>query len=87
MAITIFAGPDSRGGLRTVACPTWDGAACHCQKQPDGSVPAHLEHRWPAGQDAATSVREARLLAAQHYRQTETAPRGDIDGLQMAAAV
>lgn len=85
MAPTIFSGLHPLGGMRTVACPSWDGTACHCPAQPDGTVPGHLEHRWPAQQDAATSVREARLLAAEHYARATPPPHGALAGVRIAS--
>lgn len=73
----------SNGGTRTVACPTWDGTACHCDKAVDGSVPGHLEHHWPAQQDVAVSIREARLLAAEHFGRSAAPQRGSLAGLSV----
>jgi hypothetical protein len=81
MPLTIFHGPHPLGGLRTVACPSWDGTACRCDKAADGSVPEHLEHHWPAEQDTAVSLREARLLAAEHFGRVKPPTHGDLKGL------
>ncbi len=83
MPLTIFSGSHPVG-LRTVACPTYDADGCHCAHAADGSVPAHLEQHWPAEQDAAVSVREARLLAEEHFGRAKPAPHGDLADLTEA---
>lgn len=87
MPLTIFFGPHPHGGLRTVACPTWDDGTpgCHCPKMPDGSVPRHQELHWPNDQDPNVSVKEAMRLAEHHFGRTRNTPHGDLKGLQEQA--
>lgn len=79
--LTIFSGPHPLGGLRTVACPSWDGTQCACPRMVDGSVPDHLEHRWSAQQDVTVSIREARLLAEAHYGAPAAPKHGSLVGV------